>query len=344
MSKSTFVRVKTGAYRSTKVNGQVFQLVEQYKQTAKGGYVTVKNGGKFPGFPEEIRIKVDSMTAYEFVSEADYDGQVVTGPTEIADTTTDEERMAEIGERFEILHEMTKAAVNGEIRAMIVSGPPGVGKSYGVEQEIEKACLFDMVAGKRLRAEVVKGSATPIGLYQALYKYSDTNCVLVFDDCDSILLDDVCLNLLKGALDSGKKRKISWLSESSTLRREGIPDSFTFNGSVIFITNLKFDGMKSQKLRDHLDALQSRCHYLDLTLDTMRDKVLRIKQIAKTGELFSDMDISNVGSDLIIEFMDTNKNKLREVSLRMAIKIAQLYKSFPNRWEAMAKTTCMKMA
>jgi hypothetical protein len=239
---------------------------------------------------------------------------------------------------------MTKAAVGGDIRAMIVSGPPGVGKSYGVEQEIEKATLFDIVAGKKLRAEVVKGSATPIGLYQTLYKYSDENCVVVFDDCDSILLDDVSLNLLKGALDSGKKRKISWLAESSTLRREGIPDSFNFNGSVIFITNMKFDKMKSQKLKDHLDALQSRCHYLDLTLDTMRDKLLRIKQIAKTGALFEDMDITDVGQDVIIEFMDKNKNSLREMSLRMAIKIAQLYKSFPNNWEKMARSTCMKVA
>ena len=342
MSSTAFVRIKSGAYRTTDVSGQVFQLVEQYKSTAKGGYVTVKNGGKFPGFPDEIRVKVDGVASYEFVTEGDEAvANIVVEPTS---TQTDEERMAEIAERFEILTEMTKAAVSGDIRAMIVSGPPGVGKSYGVEQEVEKACLFDMVAGKRLRAEVVKGSATPIGLYQTLYKYSDPNCVVVFDDCDSILLDDVSLNLLKGALDSGKKRKISWLSESSTLRREGIPDSFEFKGSVIFITNLKFDTMKSQKLRDHLDALQSRCHYLDLTLDTMRDKVLRIKQIAKSGALFDDMDISEVGSDEIIDFMDANKMKLREMSLRMAIKIAQLYKSFPLKWKALAQTTCMKAA
>jgi hypothetical protein len=345
---TAFIRVKSGAYRATDVSGQVFQLVEQFKMTGKGGYVTVKNGGKFPGFPEDIRVKVDGMADYEFVSATEFDGNIapVDGDVQavVNDSKTDEERMAEIGERFEMLHEMTKAAVAGDIRAMIVSGPPGVGKSYGVEQEIEKATLFDVVAGRKLRAEVVKGSATPIGLYQTLYKYSDPNCVVVFDDCDSILLDDVSLNLLKGALDSGKKRKISWLSESSTLRREGIPDSFNFNGSVIFITNLKFDKMKSQKLKDHLDALQSRCHYLDLTLDTMRDKILRIKQIAKTGALFDDMDISDVGSDMIIEFMDTNKNNLREMSLRMAIKIAQLYKSFPNSWEKMARTTCMKVA
>ena len=345
---ATFIRVRSGAYRATDVSGQVFQLVEQFKQTAKGGYVTVKNGGKFPGFPEDIRIKVEGMRDYEFVNQAEFDGQVVAVDSDVQevvnDSKTDEERMAEIGERFEMLHDMTQAAVAGEIRAMIVSGPPGVGKSYGVEQEIEKATLFDVVAGRKLRAEVVKGSATPIGLYQTLYKYSDPNCVVVFDDCDSILLDDVSLNLLKGALDSGKKRKISWLAESSTLRREGIPDSFNFNGSVIFITNLKFDKMKSQKLKDHLDALQSRCHYLDLTLDTMRDKILRIRQIAKTGELFQDMDISDVGQDEIIQFMDDNKNNLREMSLRMAIKVAQLYKTFPNTWQKMAKTTCMKMA
>jgi hypothetical protein len=336
-----FIRIKAGAYRHFDVTGKVFQLVEQFKPGVKGGFVTVKNSNNFPGFPEDIRIKVDSMTAYEFVPDDEASQFVTFTAPEAADTQSDETRMAEIAERFEILHDMTKAATAGDIRAMIVSGPPGVGKSFGVEQEIEKATLLDQIAGRRLRAEVVKGSATALGLYQALYKYSDENCVLVFDDCDTILFDDVALNLLKGALDSGKSRRISWLAESRVLKDEGIPNSFNFKGSVIFITNLKFDKMKSQKLKDHLDALQSRCHYLDLTLDTMRDKLLRIKQIASTGALFQDMDISEAGTDEIIAFMDVNQNKLREMSLRMAIKIAQLYKSFPLKWQSLAATTCM---
>ena len=128
------------------------------------------------------------------------------------------------------------------------------------------------------------------------------------------------------------------------LRSEGIPDSFEFRGSVIFITNLKFDKMKSQKLRDHLDALQSRCHYLDLTLDTMRDKILRIRQIAADGVLFEDMGLDTDAEREVIAFMEINQDKLREVSLRMAIKVAQLRKSFPNNWTAMARTTCMKPA
>lgn len=335
------VRIVRGEYRNKVVANQVFALVSGFQTGAKGNYVTVRNDGTFPNCPDTIRVRVDSIEDVEYTSSMAQDN-VIKFEQPARPVETDEEAMSRIRERFDILHEMTKASVTGDIRAMIVSGPPGVGKSFGVEQEIDKACLFDKLAGKRLRAEVVKGSATPIGLYQTLYKYSDTNCVVVFDDCDSILLDDVSLNLLKGALDSGKKRKISWLSESSTLRREGIPDSFEFKGSVIFITNLKFDNMKSQKLRDHLDALQSRCHYLDLTLDTMRDKVLRIKQIAADGELFANYDFDKCVQDEIIDFMDTNKTRLREMSLRMALKIADLRKMSVTNWKRLAETTCMK--
>jgi len=341
---NSHIRVLSGTYRNKSVAGMCFELVEQITTTGKNSFVKVKNNGVFPNMPETIRVNVTGTQDYEFVTQGESMLELVSTQPVAKPVETEEEAMSRIRNRFEILHEMTKAATAGDIRAMIVSGPPGVGKSFGVEQEVEKACLFDKIAGKKLRAEVVKGSATPIGLYQTLYKYSDANCVLVFDDCDSILVDDVALNLLKGALDSGKKRKISWLSESSTLRREGIPDSFEFKGSVIFITNLKFDQMKSQKLRDHLDALQSRCHYLDLTLDTMRDKILRIKQIAKDGVLFQDYEFEECVQDDIIDFMNTNQNRLREMSLRMALKIADLVKSFPLKWKMMAETTCMKNA
>jgi hypothetical protein len=337
------IRIIRGEYRGKTVSNQCFTLVSGFQTGAKGGFVTVQNDGHFPNCPAAVRIRVDAITDYEMVN-----GDAVHAPempvASFVAAETEEAAMGRIRERFEILTEMTRAAIDGSIRAMIVSGPPGVGKSFGVEQEIDKATLFDRIAGKRLRAEVVKGSATPIGLYQTLYKYSDENCVLVFDDCDSILVDDVALNLLKGALDSGKKRKISWLSESSTLRREGIPDSFDFKGSVIFITNLKFETMKSQKLRDHLDALQSRCHYLDLTLDTMRDKILRIKQIAKDGVLFEGYDFEPETQDAIFEFMETNQTRLREMSLRMALKIADLRKLSEGNWKRLAETTCMKAA
>ena len=335
----TQVLIRNGVYRNKPVHNEVFELVKDFTAGAKGGFVTVDSRGFFGPEFGIARVRVDSIDQIEIQGA---DATTPVAKSAPVPEATDEEVMARIRGRFEILDEMTKAAVAGDVRAMIVSGPPGVGKSYGVEKIVEAACLFDKISGKRLRAEVVKGAATPIGLYQTLYKYSDKNCVLVFDDCDSILLDDVSLNLLKGALDSGKKRKISWLSESSTLRREGIPDQFNFNGTVIFITNLKFDKMKSQKLRDHLDALQSRCHYLDLTLDTMRDKLLRIRQIANDGQLFAEYEFDDETQEEIIDFMAHSATRFREMSLRMAIKIADLRKSFPLKWKAIAEVTCMK--
>jgi hypothetical protein len=163
----------------------------------------------------------------------------------------------------------------------------------------------------------------------------------VFDDCDSVLLDDLSLNILKAALDSKKTRKIHWNTDSFKLRNEGIPDSFEFKGSAIFITNIKFDNVKSKKLRDHLEALESRCHYLDLTIDTEREKMLRIKQIVKDGML-DEYQISQEKKDDIVEFIDINKKRLRELSLRTVLKIADLAKAFPDRWEAMAENTVMK--
>ena len=268
-----------------------------------------------------------------FVEKDLFDRQcdALTVNDEVADegftsVTSDEKRIKEIEERFEILDEMTGALKAGDIRAMIVTGPPGVGKSFGVTNILEEQSLFDDIGGKKRKFEVVKGAMTALGLYAKLYEFSDTGNVLVFDDCDSVLMDDLALNILKAALDSGKKRKIFWNADSAKLRAEGIPNSFEFKGSACFITNIKFENVKSKRLQDHLEALMSRCHYLDLTLDTMRDKFLRIKQIAATGKLFKGYNFSDEEQEEVLAFMYTNKGKLREMSLRMALKIGDLKK------------------
>ena len=337
----TQVLIKRGVYRNQPIVNAQFTLVKDFSSSAKGNFVTVENGDYFPGFPEEIRVKIDSIEDIEITGgTVSSTSKVVEFKTPIK-VETDEEVMSRIEQRFNILDDMTKAAIAGDIRAMIVVGPPGVGKSYGVEYQLEKAGLFDQLSGRKIKYEVIKGAMTPIGLYCTLYRHSDPNNVLVFDDCDSVFQDDVALNILKAALDSGKKRRICWNSDSAMLRREGVPDTFDFKGSAIFITNLKFDHLKSKKLQDHLEALQSRCHFLDLTLDTMRDKFLRIKQIFRQGQLFNDYDFTPEQGDEILQFMDDNKDKLREMSLRMALKIADLTKVSAN-WRALAENTVMK--
>ena len=254
---------------------------------------------------------------------------------------TDAEILEHLNQRFDILTEMTKAVKRGDVRAMIVSGPPGVGKSHNVEAVLQKDGLFDTLGERKPKYEVVKGAMSSIGLYKKLYEFSDSKHVLVFDDCDDILQDELSLNILKGALDSSARRWISWNTDSRILRSEGIPDRFEFKGAAVFITNIKFEHVRSKKLRSHLDALESRCHYMDLEMDTQREKMLWINNIVERGML-DRYEFEPVTVASVLEFIDKNKDRLRELSLRMVLKISDLRKAFPNSWMAMAQTTCMK--
>jgi len=361
------VRILRGSYHDKPVSG-VFTMVKEYKEGARGGFITVANDGTpvFANGGDRCRVRVSRTADFEYLDGGDtVVSRVRTAPAGVMAFTpvaaaiehqpvepvvaeTDEVAMDRIATRFSILDEMTKAAINSDIRAMIVSGPPGVGKSFGVETQLEKASLFDQLAGRKIRFEIVKGALTALGLYATLYKYSDAKNVLVFDDADGVFADELSLNILKAALDSGKRRRIFWNSDSALLRREGIPDHFDFNGSVIFITNLNFGSTKSKKLQDHLEALQSRCHYIDLTINSERDKMIRIKQVHRDASkndiegLFTGYGFENGEDTQILDFMWDNRTKMRELSLRMALKIADLVKIAPDRWKMLAENTCMR--
>ena len=334
------ILIKQGEYRNNPVINSQFTLVKGFQTGKKGTFVTVKNDGVFPVNIDEVRIKIADTDDVEFL-----DGDAPVAQT-VKVAETDQEAMDRIATRFEILDEMSAACIKGDIRAMIVSGPPGVGKSFGVEQQLEKASLFDKIANKRQKYEVVKGAMTALGLYAQLYRYSDKGNILVFDDCDSVFGDELSLNILKAALDSGKRRRICWNSDSRLLRDEGIPNAFEFKGSAIFITNLKFENVRSKKLQDHLEALESRCHFVDLTIDTERDKMLRIRQVNRDAEsgLFGDYNFTNKEDEMILDFMEEHRIKLRELSIRTALKIADLVKLSPNKWRALAMNTVMRRA
>jgi len=328
------IYVLEGTYRKTSVENQTFQLVKGYQPHPhkEGGFITVKieDLAKYPGATKnQIRINVEN------------ENQLRDSAPEQPKEESDAETVERMRQRFDILTDMTKATKKGDVRAMIVSGPPGVGKSFGVEQVLDRYGVVSTLGNTRPKYEVVKGAMSPIGLYCKLYNFSDADNVLVFDDCDSILLDDLSLNILKAALDSKKTRRICWNTDSHMLRREGVPDTFEFAGSVIFITNIKFDNVKSKKLRDHLEALESRCHYIDLTIDTIREKILRIKQIVTDGML-KTYALPKDTEDGIVSFVDENKRQLREISLRTVLKIADLAKAFPENWKDMAKQTVLK--
>jgi len=334
---SNSVLVKSGTFNGMPIENTVFPLLTPFTKVGRSGYISVD--GSIPFNRKRCRIQLDGEHMIE------YTDQEAPTMTETAVQPkvreTDEQIIERIAERFSILEDMTTAVKEGDVRAMIVVGPPGVGKSYGVHKRLDQVSVLDEVAG-RVKYQVVKGAMTALGLYAKLYEFSDSGSVLVFDDCDSVLMDELSLNILKAALDSGKRRTIHWNADSSLLNKQGIPNKFDFKGGVIFITNLKFENIRSKKLQDHLEALQSRCHYIDLTLDTEHDKYLRIRQIAQSGELFREYDFTDEQQDEILQYMKDNAKRFREMSLRTALKLADLRKSVGNRWQRVAEITVMR--
>ena len=249
---------------------------------------------------------------------------------------TDDEIDARIRERFEILEDLTNATVDGVSRAMIVSGPPGLGKSFTVEKVVSRLDQFDHT--------IVKGFVRATGLYRILYEHRKKGQVVVFDDADSIFFDDAALSLLKAACDTTERRIISWRAETTMKLDDGdaFPTSFEFEGSVIFITNMDFDRIvdNQAKFHEHVAAMISRAHYVDLSMKNRRDYFIRIKQVVSEGMLANSLTQHQIKQ--VVNFIEENIDSLRELSLRMAIKIASTMKSNPGKWERICRVTCMR--
>lgn len=251
---------------------------------------------------------------------------------------TDAEVDARISERFEVLEDIANSVITGASRSLIVSGPAGLGKSFTVERVMrewdpeEKNHVF------------IRGYARATGLYKLLYQYRNPGQVIIFDDADSVFLDDVALNLLKAVADTTERRRVSWLSEAALIDEESasvIPRSFDFNGSIVFITNIDFDAAidRGSRLAPHLQAMLSRSHYVDLTMKTKQDYMVRIRQVVKQG-LLSDLNWHEAGE--VMSFIESNSETLRELSLRMVIKVARIRKANGQKWERMARVTCLR--
>jgi hypothetical protein len=248
---------------------------------------------------------------------------------------TDAEIEARIAERFDIMNVLTEACIVGDANATIISGPAGLGKSFDVEKQL---AAYD--PDGQLHT-IVKGYVRPTGLVKLLYQYRHPGNIIVFDDADSAFQDDVALNLIKAVCDTTETRRVSWLSEAKLVDEETaelLPRTFEFHGSIIFITNIDFESemARGSKLSPHLEAMMSRSHYIDLTLKTRRDYLVRIRQVIASGML--DKLNDNERQD-VVGFIEANYKIMKSLSLREAIKLGNLRRANPQKWERIAKIT-----
>ena len=236
-----------------------------------------------------------------------------------------------INQRFSFVEQMVDMIVQKTLPSAVITGEGGLGKSYTVLKSLEKngfKNLTDLsnfeVGAKVDRSKsytVVKGYSTAKGLYRTLFE--NNGMVIVFDDCDSILKDDVAKNLLKGALDSYSKRYISW---NADMRDDDLPRSFEFTGSIVFVSNMALEKIDQ--------AIRTRSLVVDLSM-TEGQKLERMEVIANSDEFLPE--ISPVSKSLALEFLKSNLGKIPNMSLRSLIAVTKIANTGNSDWKNLAK-------
>ena len=354
-TSNTYVRIINGKTKlGTVINDEIFQFGRAGMDEV-GHFITIVGDGR-EGMRNGRTVVYCNPTKYEFVNK---NGDKVDGPAnggndnddtkdnetsgnEVTDTRTDEEIRIELVETFEILAELTSATVSGVVKGLIVSGPAGVGKSHTVETTLYEASVVARLSGIEPNFDVVKGHLSGIQLHCLLYKYRHKGSVLVLDDADTILYDEDCLNHLKAVLDTKKVRRVHWGTMSHHLEKEDVPTVFEFEGSVIFLSNIKWDQTRSNRIQNHLRAIMSRSHYISLNMDTLRERIIHITNTVRTTNMLEEYNFSDKDVDEVMEWVISNVNRIAFVDLRTVIKACDFKLAMKEKWKKFAERSLFK--
>ncbi|MBT8567386.1 ATP-binding protein [Polynucleobacter paneuropaeus] len=238
-----------------------------------------------------------------------------------------QEDFSDLEQRYASVESYIEKMSQGSLRSLIINGPPGVGKTFSVESYLKKHAL-----GKY---KLVAGHMTTLSLYGNLYHYRDAGSVLVLDDIDSVLSKIEGVNILKAAMDTKPCRRINWESPSGLLNKLNLPTAFDFKGSVILISNIGF-GSAGGKIGAHLDALKDRSYSLTIANNSRESLFKQLRFMVMQKNLLGSFSLSAKQIQDILEYVESNMELLPKISLRVAIKLAQLVKESPDNWNQMA--------
>lgn len=152
------------------------------------------------------------------------------------------------------------------------------------------------------------GKITPSKLFRALYEHNGK--VIMFDDADSVLLDEDSVNLLKAATDTTLE-DVVWDGGpiKASTGDERLPTRFKFTGGIVIISNLS--ERKLQAVASPL--LESRALSLDVsrTMDETIDKLDRIKNFLPFEDRDGEpIEVGQAHRDAAINFIKAYKNHM----------------------------------
>lgn len=251
-------------------------------------------------------------------------------------TETYEQRSARIRKRYATLQRMANRIVEGKLPALIVSGPPGLGKSYTVEQALKEH-------KEPSEYDVMSGTISAVGLYIALYEQREGG-IVVLDDCDDVFRDETCLNILKAVLDSSETRTVSYRKRAHWMEELDIPNKFDFDGTVVFCTNMDFEAAirKGSNMSAHFEALIDRSLYLSLTMRTTDDFIMRLQHVGIEDGLLVNQGLTEEQAQEVMDFVNLNVKHFYSISIRLLLQIAFCYLEDPACWKFDVEATKMR--
>ena len=115
---------------------------------------------------------------------------------------------------------------------------------------------------------------------------------------------------------------------------------------MVFITNTDFQGIVDKgksKLVPHFEALMSRSMYLDLKVHHRTAVSIWVSyMVHRTNMLVNHYDITKEQQKTAVDWIMENREDMRTLSLRDAMKIGQMMRSEPETWEDTAKIVLLR--
>lgn len=256
-------------------------------------------------------------------------------------TPTEESSMAnyenidysDLDARYASTESYIRKMSNGDIRSLIVNGPPGVGKTHSVETYLQK------YAGSNHK--IITGQMTALSLYGHLYRNREKGKILVLDDIDSVFKRLEGVNILKAAMDTKPLRSISWSSSTHLLGALGIPGTFDYSGGVILISNVGFD-IKNNSIGAHLNALKDRSFSISISERSNESLFKQVCFMVLKRDLLKQFNFSDAQRTELLSYMEENISKMHTVSLRVAFKLAMLIQVDAINWKSLANDGLIK--
>lgn len=226
-----------------------------------------------------------------------------------------------VDERFQFISDFTKMVIVKEVPSLIVTGDPGLGKTTTVLNVFDDAGLINSLDMGDISNDedgqvnlecgdyiTIKGFTTAKALYRVLHAMRGEDKTVILDDCDEALGNKDAVSILKGALDSGKKRFVSWNSEMKL--GDSLPRAFQFEGSCIFISNRALHQVDA--------AIRSRSLCVDLQL-SIEEKFYWMR---KNLENFLP-DRNFDWKEQCLSFLESNSDLLSEISFRTLTQVCK---------------------